>query len=73
MYRIRDDWLKGQISALVCGMAGIMLASYGNGIFGQFPTAILMYVGMVFMFLSPKWDKQLMKEKGLDEEKTAIT
>ncbi|MDV7138331.1 O-antigen ligase family protein [Maribacter sp. TH_r10] len=72
MYRIRDDWLKGQISALVCGMAGIMLASYGNGIFGQFPTAILMYVGMVFMFLSPKWDKQLMKEKGLDEEKTAI-
>lgn len=63
MFKIRDVWLKGQISALVCGMAGIMLASYGNGVFGQFPTGILMYAGMVFMFLAPKWDKTIMQEK----------
>ncbi|MEO1486049.1 MAG: O-antigen ligase domain-containing protein [Bacteroidota bacterium] len=63
MFKIRDDWLKGQITALVCGMAGIMLASYGNGVFGQFPTCILMYTGMVFMFIAPKLDKQIMEEK----------
>ena len=63
MFKIRDDWLKGQITALVCGMAGIMLASYGNGVFGQFPTCILMYTGMVFMFIAPKLDKRIMEEK----------
>jgi len=56
MFKIKDDWLKVQISALVCGMAGIMMASYGNGVFGQMPTGIIMYVGMVFMFLSPQLD-----------------
>ena len=63
MFKIRDDWLKGQITALVCGMAGIMLASYGNGVFGQFPTCILMYTSMVFMFIAPKLDKRIMEEK----------
>ncbi len=63
MYKIRDGWLKGQIAALVCGMFGIMAASYGNGIFGQFPTCILMYAGMVFMFIAPKLDKKIMEEK----------
>ncbi|MEM0934098.1 MAG: O-antigen ligase domain-containing protein, partial [Bacteroidota bacterium] len=63
MFKIRDDWLKGQITALVCGMAGIMLASYGNGVFGQFPTCILMYTGMVFIFISPKLDQKIRAEK----------
>ncbi|WP_104813014.1 O-antigen ligase family protein [Aureitalea marina] len=58
MAKIKDPWLNTQITALVCGMAGIMAASYGNGVFGQFPTGILMYLGMVFMFLAPKWEKQ---------------
>jgi O-Antigen ligase len=61
MYKLKDDWLKVQISALVCGMAGIMMASYGNGVFGQMPTGILMYVSMVFMFLSPQLDQKLQK------------
>lgn len=63
MFKIRDDWIKGQITALVCGMAGIMMASYGNGVFGQFPTGILMYVGMVFIFWAPKWDKKIQEEE----------
>ena len=57
MFKIKDDWLKGQITALTCGMAGIMLASYGNGVFGQMPTGIIMYVSMVFMFLGPEIDQ----------------
>lgn len=62
MYKIKDDWLKVQISALVCGMAGIMMASYGNGVFGQMPTGILMYVGMVFMFIGPQLDQNIQKD-----------
>ena len=55
MFKIKDPWLKSQIIALVSGMAGIIVASYGNGIFGQFPTGILMYLGMVFIFIAPTW------------------
>ncbi len=61
MFKLKDDNLKVQITAITCGMAGIMMASYGNGVFGQMPTGILMYVTMVFMFISP----QLDKNKGL--------
>lgn len=59
MFKIKNHWLKAQITALTCGMAGIMLASYGNGVFGQMPTGILMYAGMVFIFISPQLDKNL--------------
>lgn len=62
MFKLKDDWLKVQITALVCGMAGIMMASYGNGVFGQMPTGILMYVGMVFMFMAPKLDQVSQKD-----------
>jgi hypothetical protein len=62
MYKLKDEWIKVQISALVCGMAGIMMASYGNGVFGQMPTGILMYVGMVFMFISPQLDKKIQND-----------
>ena len=61
MFRIKDEKLRGQITALTCGMAGIMLASYGNGVFGQMPTGMIMYVSMVFMFLAPKIDQQKRK------------
>ncbi|WP_350284721.1 O-antigen ligase family protein [uncultured Croceitalea sp.] len=67
MFKLKDDWLKGQIAALVCGMFGIMGASYGNGVFGQFPTCILMYTGMVFMFIAPRMDKMIMEAKAKKE------
>lgn len=70
MFKLKDDKLKGQIAALVCGMFGIMGASYGNGVFGQFPTCILMYTGMAFMFIAPRMDKMIMdkKEKEIEKE-----
>ncbi len=57
MFKLKDHNLKIQITAITCGMAGIMMASYGNGVFGQMPTGMLMYVTMVFMFISPQLDK----------------
>lgn len=59
MTKLTNTELKVQITALTCGMAGIMMASYGNGVFGQMPTGILMYVTMVFMFISPKLNQPI--------------
>ncbi len=49
MFRIRDPITKLKMSALICGMAGIMLASYGNAVFGQMPTCLLIYASMALM------------------------
>ena len=58
---------KIMITALTCGFAGIMLASYGNGVLGQMPTGILMYLSMVFMFSSSRWAKENNLERKIDE------
>ncbi len=49
MFRIRDPITKLKMTALICGMAGIMLASYGNAVFGQMPTCLLIYASMAIM------------------------
>ncbi len=43
--------LRQKLIAIFSGMIGIYMASYGNGILGQMPTGILMYVGWAFLFM----------------------
>jgi hypothetical protein len=49
MFVIRDPITKVKMSALISGMAGVMLASYGNAILGGMPTALLIYASMAIM------------------------
>jgi hypothetical protein len=49
MFRIRDPITKLKMSALISGMAGIMVASYGNEVLGQMPTSLLIYASMAIM------------------------
>lgn len=63
MFKIKDDWLKTQMSALVAGMFGIMGASYGNGVLGQMPTGLIIYSSMAFLFLSSKYEEEMEEEK----------
>jgi len=63
MFRVRDPALQGKMMAILSGIFGIMLSSYGNGVFGQMPTGLLIYSCMAFAFLSPKFDAELRKEK----------
>jgi cell division protein FtsW (lipid II flippase) len=58
MFKIRDDWVRAQMSALVCGLFGIMVASYGNSVLGQFPTGILIYSSIGFLFLGQNFDNE---------------
>lgn len=58
MFRIRDPQLKLKMSALTAGMAGIMVASYGNAVLGTMPTGILIYVSMAILLNSKVLDQQ---------------
>ena len=63
MFKIRDDWVRAQMSALAAGLFGIMAASYGNGVLGQIPTGLLIYSTMAYLFLSKKLDQEAMLGK----------
>ena len=56
MVKIRDPILKARMSALVAGMVGVMVASYGNAVLGTVPTAISIYVSMALLMNSEKYD-----------------
>ena len=59
MFKIKDPFLKYKLSALVAGMAGIMVASYGNAVLGQMPTALLIYATMAIILNSEVYEKEI--------------
>ncbi len=62
VWKLKDPELKQIMNAFTAGIFGIMVASYGNGLYGQMPTAMIIYMSYVFVYLSPKWDKLLAED-----------
>lgn len=58
MFKLKDPWNKAKMSALVSGLFGIMVASYGNGVLGQMPTGLIIYSSMAFLFLARKYETE---------------
>lgn len=57
MFTIRDPLVKLKMSALTAGMAGVMVASYGNAVLGGMPTGILIYISMAVMLNADVFDE----------------
>lgn len=57
VWRIRDPGLRQQLLALTAGYGGILVCSYGNEIMNQMPSAMIIYISWVFVFLGPKLDQ----------------
>lgn len=55
--RLRNKELQSTMMALHSGFVGIMVASYGNQLFGQHPIDAQMYLTMVLFAVCPKLDK----------------
>lgn len=68
MFRVRSPELRGVLAALMSGSTGVMGASYGNGVLGQMPTGILIYLSWAFIFMSQQLDREYIYliEQGLD-------
>ena len=67
MFRIRDPITKLKMSALISGMAGVMVASYGNGVLGGMPTGLLIYASMALMS-----NPQIFEEPIIEKEPELI-
>ena len=60
LFKLKHRNFRIKIMALTCGMAGILVASYGNGVFSQMPTGIIMYITIAYMVKAPLIEKQIV-------------
>ncbi|WP_162054840.1 O-antigen ligase family protein [Pontibacter pamirensis] len=58
VWMIRDKRLRIKLMALTAGTAGILFCSYGNEIINAMPSAMIVYISWVFIFLGPKLDSK---------------
>lgn len=54
--RLKNRRLQSIMEGLLAGYVGILGASYGNMILGQFPTNLIMYMSAVFFMICPLLD-----------------
>jgi len=52
---LEDQRKKTYACALIAAITGVLFASYGNQVFGQMPTGIIMNMAIPLLFLIPKW------------------
>lgn len=62
LFRIKNKPVRGVMAALISGSVGIMVASYGNEILGQFPTGFIVYASIGIIIMGEKYDKQYSEQ-----------
>ncbi len=63
VWHLRDPELRIKIAAIYCSMCGVMLSSYGNQVYSQMPTGMVMALAIPLIFLAPQYDHQIEEEK----------
>lgn len=59
IWNLKDPVIRQVMAGLISGVFGIMVASYANGLYGQMPTGMIIYLSYVFIFISPSIEKSL--------------
>jgi hypothetical protein len=73
IFKMTDIDLKFKMAALYGGIFGVCFASYGNQIFGQFPTGSVMYMSLVYIFLAENFLKKRSLNKLKDIENAELS
>lgn len=63
LFRIKNEEVKGIMSALVAGLGGMLVTAYGNEILQQFPTGPILYMSMAFIIMGRRFDKEIETKK----------
>jgi hypothetical protein len=58
MARVKNKELGNILGALLGGYLGIIGAAYGNGVLGQMPTGVLLYLSWVFLFSAQQLERE---------------
>ena len=68
MFRIKNDELRGMLTAIACGIFGMMVSAYGNAFFGQFPTGFIIILFLSVLLNGEHIDQLLTKQTELKKE-----
>lgn len=63
LFRIKNEELRGKLTAFTCGCACMIVAAYGNFIYHQYPNTLLVFGLQTLVFMGPYFDKQITAEK----------
>ncbi|MFA5714044.1 MAG: O-antigen ligase family protein [Bacteroidales bacterium] len=64
LFKLKDKRVRGIVTALVCGLAGVYTSAYSLEILGQLPNSIFIFVAISTIFISPYIDKNLQIANG---------
>lgn len=64
LFRVKNPEIRGPLTGMLCGTAGMLVASYANQIYFQFPNGPLIYTCLTLVFLAPYFDKQYSEKHG---------
>lgn len=67
VFKLRNIQLRGFTAALTAGISGIVVMAYANEILGQIPTGAILYMCMGFIFIAPRFDRELSRKEVLDK------
>jgi hypothetical protein len=62
LFRIKSDEIRGPLTGMLCGSGGLLMASYANMVYFQFPNGPLMYTCLTLVFMGPYFDRQYIEE-----------
>ncbi len=62
LFRIKNPEIRGPLTGMLCGCAGMLVASYANMVYFQFPNGPIIYTCLTLVFLGPYFDKQYTAE-----------
>ena len=71
VFKLRNTQLRGFTAALTAGISSIVVMAYANEILGQIPTGAILYMSMGFIFLAPRFDRELSRKEILDKATAA--
>ena len=63
MFRIKNNELRGILTAIACGIFGLMISAYGNAFFGQFPTGFIIILFLSVLINGEHIDQLLTQQK----------
>lgn len=63
MFRIKNNELRGILTAIACGIFGLMISAYGNAFFFQFPTGLIIILFLSVLINGEHIDQLLTQQK----------
>ncbi len=63
LWHLKNQELRYKMIALYGGFAGVLATSYGNAVYSQLPSAMVMIISLPMIFLAPLYDKILAQDE----------